>query len=62
MTNNRITIVNGTGTDLRSIGLTDEMLATALRNGGELPEEVADLLTMTVIQVDGYNRGIINFS
>lgn len=44
-----ISIINNTGTDIR---MFHEYIMDAILAGGKLPEELADLLTLT--PVDGY--------
>ena len=53
-----IVLVNNTGADLREF---DEHLVAVIREGKPLPEEIADLLDVRVIRVDGKLRGIINW-
>lgn len=53
--------VNNTGTDLRSFHGT---IVAAINNGGELPEELADLFSLVnlgPINDDGSNRYLVNF-
>lgn len=52
-----VILVNNTGCDIRDF---DAEIIAAVRNGGRLPEELADLFTLTIIEVDDGIRGILN--
>lgn len=54
---NHVILVNNTGCDIRDF---DAEIIAAVRNGGTLPEELADLFDLKVIIVDGEVRGILN--
>lgn len=50
---------NKTGAD---ISMFDAVLIDCIKNGKDLPEELADVLTLNVINVDGKVRGIVDFA
>ena len=55
MTN--IVLVNNTGCN---ITMFDAEIINAVKTGGGLPEELADIFTLTIITVNGNVRGILN--
>ena len=57
----KVFLANNTGVDLSEIGLCGDELQRAVRLG-RLPEDVADLFTLKVIEVDGRARGILNWA
>jgi len=60
MTNTSKTIlVNNTGADLREF---DAIFIASVKNGGNLPADLADLFTLTIVEVEDGIRGIINWS
>ena len=52
-----ITLVNNTSCN---ISMFDAEIINAVKTGCGLPEELADLFTLTIITVDGLPRGILN--
>ena len=52
-------IFNCTGAD---IDFASEAILDAIKTGTDLPEEIADLLTLTVVDGDDGIRGRINWS
>ncbi len=59
MANSNIMIVNNTGTD---ISWLIPVFIDCVRNGSPIPEEVADLFILKVIEVSGQKRGIVDFA
>ncbi len=60
MTNAKhIILVNNTCAD---ISMFDAVLINCVNENKALPECIADLLTLSIITVDGQSRGIINFA
>lgn len=53
-----IHIVNNTGTDLR---MFHDAIVDAILAGGVLPEELADVLTLNPVTVNGATRWVIDF-
>lgn len=51
-------LVNNTGSDIR--GEIEAAVWDAARSGSALPEEIADLFTLTVVEVDGEIRAILD--
>lgn len=47
-------LINNTGCDIR--GAVEEAVRAAANSGTDLPEELADLFTLTVIEVNGETR------
>lgn len=57
----RLALVNNTDADLRDMGL-DELIIEGIRNGSGLPEDVADLFHLEIIEVEGKARGILTWA
>jgi hypothetical protein len=55
----KVILANMTGEDLRGF---DHVFLDAVRNGGVLPPELADLFTMTLVEVEDGIRGVIRFA
>jgi hypothetical protein len=53
-----VVLVNNTRLDLRTAGI-DQSILQAIRSGTALPEEIADLLSLRVIDENGVRRGIV---
>ena len=58
---NNIMLVNNTGLDLTGLGF-DKVIIEVIRERAELPEEIADLFVLEIIEVDGQTRGILNMA
>jgi hypothetical protein len=54
-----VILVNNTGADLSKF---ENEFISAVRNGGNLPEELADLFTLNIITVEDGLRGILDFA
>lgn len=51
--------VNNTGADLREFH--NEIVA-AIKNGGALPEEIADVFTLSLVTVEDGIRGVVGWA
>ena len=61
MANENITLVNNTDADIRDF---EGYFIDSVNNGSPLPEEIADLFTLEVLEgynPDGSNRGIVDW-
>ena len=53
-----VILVNNTQSDIR--GFVEAAIINAVKTDGVLPEELQDIFTLEVIEVDGEVRGILN--
>jgi len=53
-------LVNNTCVDIR--GAVEEAVWAAARSGSALPEEIADLFTLTIIDVGGELRAVLDLA
>lgn len=54
-----VIFANNTNADIRDF---DNIIIDCVKNNKSLPEELADLFTLDIIEVDGLPRGILNFA
>ena len=52
-----VILVNNSGSDIRDF---EVVIINAIKSGEGLPEELADLFTLDVIEANGKARGILN--
>jgi hypothetical protein len=52
----KVILVNNTRSDIRDF---DTVFIECVRNNKPLPEELADLFTLEVVEIDGERRGTI---
>ena len=56
-------LVNNTSANLKDFANLESTIHAAIAIGStELPIEISDLFTLTIIVVNGENRGILNWS
>jgi hypothetical protein len=53
-------LVNDTGVDIRDLGI-EAAIRESIATGDGLPEEIADLFSVNVIEVDGEKRAIVDW-
>ena len=53
--------VNNTTADLRAFHI-EEAIINSIKTGADLPKEISDLFTLTIIHVSDGIRGIINWA
>jgi hypothetical protein len=53
-------LVNDTGVDIRDLGI-EAAIRKSIATGDGLPEEIADLFSVNVIEVDGEKRAIVDW-
>lgn len=54
-----VIFTNNTGSDVRQF---DKIIIDCVKNDKPLPEEIADIFTLDIIEVDGLPRGILRFA
>ncbi len=55
----KVAYVNRTGADIRFL---DHMILHAVKTGTELPEDIADIFTLEIIEVEDGIRGLLDFA
>ena len=57
----KLVLFNNTSADLRQFGIEAVLIACLKAGNTVLPEEIADLFTLKIIEENGVRKGIVNF-